>query len=77
MRKGGAIADTEGRKCLCNALMSNIGLGQVRDEGVIEHPILTAGDDLDSIRRFLPNGADSYSAADVIAGLLTPVASDS
>ncbi len=77
VRKGGAIEDTEGRKCLCNALMSNIGLGQVRDEGVIEHPILTAGDDLDSIRRFLPNGADSYSAADVIAGLLTPVASDS
>jgi NAD(P)H-dependent flavin oxidoreductase YrpB (nitropropane dioxygenase family) len=71
VRKGGAIEDTEGRKCLCNALMANIGLGQVRDEGVVEPPILTAGDDLDSIRRFLPAGASSYTAADVIAGLLT------
>ena len=70
VRKGGAIEDTEGRKCLCNALMSNIGLGQVRDGDRVEPPILTAGDDLDSIRRFLANGADSYSAADVITGLL-------
>jgi nitronate monooxygenase len=70
VRKGGAIEDTEGRKCLCNALMSNIGLGQVRNGGTVEPPILTAGDDLDSIRRFLPPGADSYSAADVISGLL-------
>ena len=70
VRKGGAVEDTEGRKCLCNALMSNIGLGQVRDGGSVEPPILTAGDDLDSIRRFLPEGADSYTAADVISGLL-------
>ncbi|MDH3250803.1 MAG: nitronate monooxygenase, partial [Acidimicrobiia bacterium] len=70
VRKGGAIEDTVGRKCLCNALMSNIGLGQVREGGSVEHPILTAGDDLDSIRRFLPEGASSYSAADVISGLL-------
>jgi NAD(P)H-dependent flavin oxidoreductase YrpB (nitropropane dioxygenase family) len=72
VRKGGAIEDTEGRKCLCNALMSNIGLGQVRDDDRIEPPIITAGDDLDSIRRFLPDGATSYTAADVINGLLTP-----
>lgn len=70
VRKGGAIEDTVGRKCLCNALMSNIGLGQVREGGSVEHPILTAGDDLDSIRRFLPEGASSYSAEDVISGLL-------
>ncbi len=70
VRKGGAIEDTEGRKCLCNALMANIGLGQVRDAGTVEHPIITAGDDLDSIRRFLPAGASSYSAADVISRLL-------
>jgi NAD(P)H-dependent flavin oxidoreductase YrpB (nitropropane dioxygenase family) len=71
VRKGGAIEDTEGRKCLCNALMANIGLGQVRDDDRTEPPILTAGDDLDSIRRFLPAGASSYTAADVISGLLT------
>jgi NAD(P)H-dependent flavin oxidoreductase YrpB (nitropropane dioxygenase family) len=70
VRKGGAVEDTEGRQCLCNALMANIGLGQVREDDVVEPPLLTAGDDLDSIRRFLPDGADSYTAADVIAGLL-------
>ena len=70
VRKGGAIEDTEGRKCLCNALMANIGLGQIREGDRVEPPIITAGDDLDSIRRFLPEGADSYSAADVIEGLL-------
>lgn len=70
VRKGGAIEDTVGRKCLCNALMANIGLGQLREDDRVEHPIITAGDDLDSIRRFLPAGADSYKAADVIHGLL-------
>ncbi len=70
VKKGGAIEDTEGRKCLCNALMANIGLGQRRDGGLTEPPIVTTGDDLESIRRFLPNGATSYTAADVIAALL-------
>lgn len=70
VRKGGAIEETEGRKCLCNALMANIGLGQVRDDGVTEPPIVTTGDDLESIRRFMSEGSTSYTAADVIAGLL-------
>lgn len=70
VRKGGAIEETEGRKCLCNALMANIGLGQVRDDGVTEPPIVTTGDDLESIRRFMTEGSTSYTAGDVIAGLL-------
>lgn len=70
VRKGGTIEETEGRKCLCNALMANIGLGQVRDDGASEPPIVTTGDDLESIRRFMPEGSTSYTAADVIAGLL-------
>jgi NAD(P)H-dependent flavin oxidoreductase YrpB (nitropropane dioxygenase family) len=32
VRKGGARADTDGRKCICNGLLSTIGLGQVRPE---------------------------------------------
>lgn len=75
VKKGGDIAETEGRRCLCNALMANIGLGQVRDGGSTEPPIVTTGDDLESIRRFLSEGAESYTAADVIGALLdTPVA---
>src|SRR5208282_990107 len=27
VQKGGATADAEGRKCLCNGLVANIGLG--------------------------------------------------
>jgi len=67
--KGGAIEDTVGRQCLCNALMANIGHGQVRKDGVIEPPILTAGDDLKALGRFLGD-RERYSAADVIEYLL-------
>lgn len=70
VRKGGDIADTVGRRCLCNALMANIGLGQKRADGRAEHPILTAGDDLVAVDRFLRDGATEYTAADVIAALL-------
>jgi nitronate monooxygenase len=69
VKKGGALEDTVGRQCLCNALMANIGLGQIRDEGVIEPPLLTAGDDLMGIAKFL-DGRERYSAGDVIDYLL-------
>ncbi len=31
VKKGGDIAETENRQCLCNALMANIGLGQIHE----------------------------------------------
>jgi len=71
VRKGGNEADARGRLCLCNGLAANLGLGQVRAEGV-EPPLLTAGDDVVNLSRFLPNGRSSYRAADVIAALLAP-----
>jgi nitronate monooxygenase len=70
VRKGGATADAEGRKCLCNGLVANIGLGQVRSETEIELPLVTAGDNVSFIHRFLKAGTDSYTAADVIGQLL-------
>jgi nitronate monooxygenase len=69
--KGGSIEDTVGRKCLCNALMSNIGLGQISKSGTPEPPLVTAGDDIASIGRVLPRGSDTYTAADVITYLLS------
>ena len=69
IRKGGAVADTTGRKCLCNGLMAAIGLGQLRILGP-EDPILTAGDDVMHLARYLPEGRDSYGAADVIRWML-------
>jgi nitronate monooxygenase len=68
--KGGAASDLEGRRCLCNALLANIGHGQVRKEGLQEKPLLTSGDDLAQIGRFLPQGASSYTAKDVVSKLL-------
>jgi len=69
LQKGGMAEEAAGRQCLCNALMANIGLAQVRDEGRLEPPLLTSGDDLRSITAFLA-GRTHYSAADVIDALL-------
>lgn len=68
VKKGGDIADTVGRRCLCNGLLSNVGLPQERDDGA-ELPLVTSGDDLVSLGIFLA-GRDRYSAVDVIDHLL-------
>jgi NAD(P)H-dependent flavin oxidoreductase YrpB (nitropropane dioxygenase family) len=70
VRKGGERSDTVGCKCLCNALLANVGLGQTRPEGSVEPPLVTAGDDLAQLARYVRPGAESYAAADVVA-LLT------
>lgn len=70
LHKGGQLPNTQGRKCLCNALSATIGLGQTLDDGTCELPIVTAGDHLHDITRFLANGQSSYSAADVIRCVL-------
>ena len=68
-RKGGDAAETEGRVCLCNGLMATAGLAQTR-KGEAELPLFTAGDDLVHLARFLRDGEEEYSAADVIRNLL-------
>jgi nitronate monooxygenase len=68
--KGGAASDMEGRRCLCNALLANIGHAQARGVDLKEKPLLTSGDDLTEIGRFLPHGASSYTAKDVVSKLL-------
>jgi NAD(P)H-dependent flavin oxidoreductase YrpB (nitropropane dioxygenase family) len=69
VEKGGDARSTEGRRCLCNALFANIGLGQTREDGRVEPPLLTSGDDLMSIGAFLA-GRTRYTAADVVRYLL-------
>jgi nitronate monooxygenase len=73
LRKGGDEKDTRGRKCVCNALMANIGLGQVQHGGETERPLITSGDDVAAVARFLKPGNCSYTAADVIDYLLADV----
>ncbi|MBX3323106.1 MAG: nitronate monooxygenase [Phycisphaeraceae bacterium] len=70
VRKDGDAADTVGRKCLCNALLANIGLAQRRADGYEEPPLLTAGDDLDCLRQFISADHPTYSARDVIEAIL-------
>ncbi len=83
--KNGTPADTCGRKCLCNGLLSAIGLGQIRrakaddsasapESPYIEPAIVTAGQDTADIARFLAPGATSYTARDVLDRILTPPA---
>ncbi len=75
--KGGDIAETEGRKCICNALMATMGHPQARSRGKFtEAGIVTSGDDLGNLRRFMPEGGTEYHAADVIRILLSGLASD-
>ncbi len=69
--KGGAVEETVGRKCLCNALMANIGHAQLRKDGSVEPPLVTVGDDLNTVAQFLAPGRTSYSAADVVRELLS------
>ncbi|MEK7767996.1 MAG: nitronate monooxygenase, partial [bacterium] len=68
--KGGREEDATGRKCLCNTLLANIGHPQVRRDGYVEKPLITSGDDLRDIARFIPAGRSSYTARDVIQNLL-------
>ena len=70
LKKGGKLEDTVGRKCVCNGLMANIDLAQVREHGRRELPLVTSGDDAVGLARFLPAGATSYGATDVLAYLL-------
>ncbi len=71
--KGGKVEDTVGRKCLCNALLANIGHAQTRKDQTVEPALVTVGDDLNTIAQFLAPGRDSYTAADVVQSLLSKV----
>ena len=70
VKKGGAADETVGRKCVCNGLLATIGLGQTNGNGMAESALVTAGDDLSQITRFLKPGRSSYRAKDVLDDLL-------
>lgn len=73
--KGGDASNTVGRKCLCNALVANIGHPQIRAGKYVENGMVTSGNDLMGITRFLQPDASSYTAADVVADLMTGIGS--
>lgn len=70
LAKGGDPANLVGRKCLCNALVANIGLPQRLANGSSEPALVTLGDDLENVGRFCSADRPDYSAEDVIRTLL-------
>ena len=66
---GGTLAETEGRKCLCNGLAAAVGLAQLRRDGSDELPLVTSGDSLLELTQ-VAQGRSSYSVQDVLDFLL-------
>ena len=67
--KGGRAANTEGRRCVCNALLATAGLPQRRPHGQVEPPLITAGNDFTAVATLmaeLPAGQEFYPARAVI-----------
>ncbi len=74
LKKGGKVGETVGRKCLCNSLMANVSLGQVRPDGYEEKMLVTCGDEVGQVTKFLSSPeAESYSAQEVIENLLSGI----
>ncbi|MFD7339590.1 hypothetical protein ACFV98_26795 [Streptomyces violascens] len=74
VRKGGDAVDTAGRVCLCNGLLTTVGLGQRRPGGADEPAVVTIGQDLGFLDGIGPDGRP-YTAAEVIdwmPGAVTP-----
>ena len=69
IRKGGTREETAGRKCLCNGLLATVGLGQMQGN-YPEPALVTAGNDVAHLSRYLRGNRTTYSAADVIYVLL-------
>ncbi len=69
LKKGGTPEATEGRKCLCNGLMANIGLGQTRKDGYSETRIVTLGQDLGGAELLIAQHQQGWSAEQAVAWL--------
>ncbi|WP_448060453.1 nitronate monooxygenase [Cellulomonas hominis] len=69
-RKGGDVADTPGRQCLCNSLTANVGLGQTRADGYVEEPLVTLGAETDGALRLAELRGRDWSAVEALDWLL-------
>lgn len=54
VKKGGNIEEANGRKCLCNALLANIGYGTIYKNGYKEPYLITLGESTTLISHLLP-----------------------
>lgn len=73
IKKRGLEHNTDERRCLCNGLLSCVGLGQVKEirgELVEEPAIVTLGNHLDGVRRLSRQGQTVYHVEDVVRDIL-------
>jgi NAD(P)H-dependent flavin oxidoreductase YrpB (nitropropane dioxygenase family) len=70
VKKGGDLAETVGRKCICNGLTAGVGLGQNRRDGYDEVPIVTLGADLKGVTQMLSDFPDGWTAVQAVDRLL-------
>ena len=61
-KKGGELQETVGRRCLCNALLANIGMPQRRPDGAVEPTIITLGSEVDSARELAAELGRAFTA---------------
>lgn len=73
LKKGGALEDTVGRKCLCNGLMANIGLGQERKDGYVEDTLVTLGQDLAGATSLIGRHPEGWTAVQALDYLVEQV----
>jgi NAD(P)H-dependent flavin oxidoreductase YrpB (nitropropane dioxygenase family) len=67
---GGTAEETDRRVCLCNALTANVGLGQTREDGYEELPLVTLGADLEGCHRLAALHPGGWSARQALEWLL-------
>jgi nitronate monooxygenase len=66
LAKGGKEEDTVGKTCLCNNLCATAGYPQHRKDGYVEPPIVTSGEGLMTIGKYIKPGHHGYTARDVL-----------
>ena len=66
LNKGGTSDEALGRKCVCNGLLANVGLAQIRPDGKLEEALLTSGADLRAVSQLIELHGMHYSAGDVL-----------
>ncbi len=65
-KKGGVTNEnTEGKRCLCNALLATVGMPSIYKDGTIEKALITMGTKVDALKDLLKQKTD-FSASDVI-----------
>lgn len=66
VKLGGKPEETEGRKCLCNGLLSAVGMAQTYNDGYEEPPLMTMGDDTSFVHQLMKTEEDGWTAQDAV-----------